>query len=78
MSRTLVHVVDGNPLQCLQDRLTCRAEKCFFSLKHYIKEPKYAHFVSRMQQMFYFGTYSHFSSHHLNRDDARVYNVHLQ
>jgi len=49
-----------------------------FFLKHYIKEPKYAHFVSRMQQMFYFGTYSHFSSQHLHHDDARVYNVHLQ
>ena len=45
MSRTLVHVVDGNPLQCLQDRLTCGAEIFFINT---VEEPKYAHFVSRI------------------------------
>ena len=70
MSRTLVHVV--------QDGFTCRTEKCVF-LQDFMKEPKYAHFMSRMRQMFYLGTYSHFSSHPLNRDDARgyIYNNHI-
>ena len=58
-------------------KIGSHVEQRFFS-SNTVEEPKYAHFVSRMQQMFYFGTYSHFSSHHLNRDDARVYNVHLQ
>ena len=71
MSRTLLHVVDENPLQCLQDRLTCGAE--IFFHKHCRRAQICAFCVEDMRQMFYLGTYSHFSSHQLHNDDARVY-----